>query len=252
MGITKPKIVFHEHIPVLTVDVFTKIILRQADAYVAVLQSMCKWAKEVIHLHATRVFYLPNTINPPKRIIPQRNAGFKIIMVGNIWHFKNQLFAVDLIKNLPPEFTLDIYGVINSQSYYDLLINKIKTNNLQERVTIIQGVTDVYSILGNYNIAIHTSENETGPLVLLEYMYASLPFITYKTGDVVSVVQSILPESVINSFDIGTWVNAIQSLAGNNELRTLVRLRMKTIIKQQYSEENYFNELKGIYTLLLN
>ena len=88
-GIVKPKTVFHEHIPVLRVDSFTKFIMRKADAYLAVLQSMCSWAKEAVHLNATRVFYLPNTINSPIRIIPQLSAGNKIIMVGNIWHFKS-------------------------------------------------------------------------------------------------------------------------------------------------------------------
>ncbi len=251
-GIVKPKTVFHEHIPVLKMDFFTKIILRSADAYLAVLQSMCNWAKEVVHLKATRVFYLPNTINPPIRIIPQQPAGNKIIMVGNVWHFKNQLFAIDLIKALPDEFTLDIYGAINNEGYHTQLLKKINEFKLSERIRIIQGVSDVYSVLGKYNLAIHTSQNETGPLVLLEYMYAGLPFLSYKTGDVVSNIRKKIPESILDSFDIEEWSNTVQALSKDDNVRLNIRKKMRSIIKEQYSEASYFKQLDGIYQVILN
>ncbi len=251
-GILKPKTIFHEHIPVLKMDAFTKVILRNADAYLAVLQSMCSWAKEVVHLKATRVFYLPNTINSPIRIIPQQPAGNKIIMVGNVWHFKNQLFAIDLIKALPDEYTLDIYGAINNESYHLQLINKINESKLSERIKIIQGVSDVYSILGKYNLAIHTSQNETGPLVLLEYMHAGLPFITYKTGDVVANIQKLIPECIKDTFEVDIWTRAIQTISKDDNARLNIRQKMRSIIKHQYSEDSYFKQLDGIYQVILN
>lgn len=251
-GILKPKTVFHEHIPVLRIDAFTKMILRSVDAYLAVLQSMCSWVKEVVHLKATRVFYLPNTINSPKRIIPQQSAGTKIIMVGNIWHFKNQLFALDVINALPEDYTLDIYGAVNNEGYHLQLLKKINALKLSDRVKIIQGVSEVYSVLGKYNLAIHTSQKETGPLVLLEYMHAGLPFISYKTGDVISNIQQNIPEGVMESFDIQKWSYAIQLLSTNEEVRISMRQKMRTIIKEQYSEDSYFKALDGIYQVILN
>ena len=89
-------------------------------------------------------------------------------------------------------------------------------------------------------------------MVLLEYMHAGLPFISYKTGDVVANIQHKIPESVVGNFNIEEWVKAIQLLSYNEELRLSLRKKMRTIIKQQYSEDSYYKQLDGIYQVILN
>lgn len=251
-SIHRPKLVFHEHVPVLSVDFFTKLMMQRTAAYVAVLQSMCSWAKETMKVAASRVFYLPNTITPPAINIEQQPAGYKIIMVGNCWHFKNQLFAIDLINSLPQNYTLEIYGAVNDVSYHEQILKKIESYDLQQRVKMVQGVSNIYEVLGNYNFAIHTSPSETGPLVLLEYMYAGLPFLSYKTGDVVDNITAQLPEVVLDTFNIENWKNAIVNIMMNDAVRQQIRTKMKAIIHNQYSEANFYTQLSGIYQSVLN
>ena len=246
-GIHKPKVVFHEHIPILSVNYYTKFCLQKSDAYIAVLQSMTQWAKDSLQLKPTKVFYLPNTINTPKENIARQAVGYKIIMVGNIWHFKNQLFAVDLINALPEAYTLDIYGSKNDKDYYGKLMDKINESGLQKRVKIIEGVSDIYAVLGDYNFAIHTSPHETGPLVLLEYMNAGLPFLTYKTGDVAANILEKMPEAIVDSFDISSWKNAIDQFMLDANRRLMIRAKMDLIIEEKYAEKIYFQQLNQIY-----
>ncbi len=251
-GIKKPKIVFHEHIPILKVDYFTRFCLKKSNAYLAVLKSMCLWAEKTLHLPSSHIFYLPNIVCAPIGNINQQLSGCKIMMTGNIWHFKNQLFAVDLINELPESYTLDIYGRINDKNYYQKMIAKIEKDKLQHRIKIIQSVNNIYEVTGKYNFAIHTSPDETGPLVLIEYMYAGLPFLAYKTGDVIENVIDELPEVVMNSFDIENWKNSISHVMNNDKCRSHIRQKMKAIVAQKFSEDKYFQQLNHIYQSILN
>ena len=251
-GIKKPKVVFHEHVPVLNLDFFTKMCLQKADAYIAVIKSMCVWAEKTVRLRTSKVFYLPNTVNSPMFDITPAGVGKKIVMVGNFWDFKNQLFALELIKSLPADFTLDMYGSINSKEYYNQLQESISSNGLQNRVRLIEGMSDIYSITVNYNFAIHTSPHETGPLVLLEYMHAGLPFLTYKTGDVVDNIQHDLAESILESFDLNEWKARIEAIMMNEEARLNLQNKMKYIVTKDYTEDSYWEKLNGIYKVILN
>jgi len=118
--------------------------LRKADAYVAVLKTMCTWAIQKQGLPANKVFYLPNIVSQPSVPVTYSSSNKKkIIMVGNLWKFKNQLFAIELLKALAADYTLDIYGMVNDKEYYNSVVELISTYNLQARVKIIQGVNNI-------------------------------------------------------------------------------------------------------------
>jgi glycosyltransferase involved in cell wall biosynthesis len=251
MGIHKPKIVFHEHVPVLSIDVFTRLMFHRIDAYIAVLKSMCAWANER-KVSANKIYYLPNIASPPAAPVKYSSArSKKIMMAGNIWSFKNQTFAVDLLKHLDEDYTLDIYGGINDRKYYDTLTNLITEHNLHSRVNIIQGINDIYSIIGNYDFAIHTSTQETGPLVLLEYMHAELPFLTYATGDVVSYIAPRLPEFIMHTFSVHDWAERINNIMTNEDTLNNARHAMRCIINERCSSDAYYTTLSNVYEATL-
>jgi glycosyltransferase involved in cell wall biosynthesis len=250
-GLFRPKIVFHEHVPVLSIDVFTKFLFTQVDAYIAVLQSMCEWAKQQ-NVAASKVYYLPNIVTAPSIPITYSSSDKKrIIMVGNIWKFKNQVFAIELLKVLPNNYTLDIYGIVNDEQYYEEIKDAIVNDNLTTRVKIIHGVNNIYSVIGNYDFAIHTSTHETGPLVLLEYMQAQLPFLAYKTGDVALSIASELPDFIINTFSVNDWATRIETVMNNKDGLNNARQIMKCIIEKKYSKENYTKQLLDIYKAVI-
>jgi glycosyltransferase involved in cell wall biosynthesis len=250
-GIFKPKIVFHEHVPVLKIDAFTKLLFHKIDAYIAVLESMSDWAKErKIATH--KVYYLPNIVTAPSQPIQHSySINKRIIMVGNIWKFKNQVFAIELMKGLSHNYTLDIYGMINDKQYHETLKTLIAGHNLNQRVRIIEGVSNIFPVLGNYDFAIHTSTHETGPLVLLEYMHAQLPFLTFRTGDVTSQISSELPEFIMDTFSINDWVGRIETVMANEDKLTLAKKTMTCIVDRKYSKESYSNKLLTIYSDVL-
>jgi glycosyltransferase involved in cell wall biosynthesis len=250
VNIAKPKIFFHEHVPSYSIDAFTKFLFSKVDAYVAVQNDMRKWAvtnKMVTNQHA---FYLANTVDAPKNPIQYKNNQYKILMVGNYRPQKNHLFAVSLLAKLPNQYTIDIYGMIDDEVYYNNLQNHIHTLGLTSRVALVQGISNLYEQMGNYSFALHTSIAETGPLVLVEYLYAGLPFITYNTGDVVTIIEKQLPNFIVHSFNEAEWLKAIEQLQQKMPEHNFNNV-MSEIVQENFSEANYFIQLLHIYNKIM-
>jgi glycosyltransferase involved in cell wall biosynthesis len=170
-------------------------------------------------------------------------------MVGNYRPQKNQLFAVSVLAKLPEEYTIDIYGMIDDKLYYESLQNHIQTLQLEHRVNLVKGVSNIYEKISEYGLALHTSLAET-LLVLVEYLYAQIPFITYETGDVVSVIKNQLPNFIVPTFDEQDWLIAIEKMQQLNNFEETKSL-MTTIINQHFSEEAYYTQLLNIYQQLV-
>ena len=252
VGIGPAKIVFQEHIPVLRLDPFTRWAFKKLDAYIAVLKTMCDWVIKDRLVAEAKVFYLPNVVS--KSLVPSE-TGFtkkKMVMVGNFMKLKNQFFAVELLKHLGQDYSLDIYGMVHHEDYYEELKDFIKQQNLETRVQLVQGVTNIYTVLGQYEFAIHTSTQETGPLVLLEYMHAGLPFLTYSTGDVALNLASEMPELVMDTFNWADWKNRIETVMIDNSRRSDLQQRMLAFIDNRYTEEKYGETLQEIYKAVVN
>jgi len=250
VGISKPKIFFHEHVPSYAIDKFTKFLFSKVNAYVAVQDDMRKWAVEKGMVKNSNAFYLANTVVAPTVKKEVNSNSHKIIMVGNYRPQKNQLFAVSVLAKLPEEYTIDIYGMIDDKLYYERLQNHIQTLQLEHRVNLVKGVSNIYEKISEYGLALHTSLAETGPLVLVEYLYAQIPFITYETGDVVSVIKNQLPNFIVPTFDEQDWLNAIEKMQQINNFEETKSL-MTTIINQHFSEEAYYTQLLNIYQQLV-
>ena len=252
-GIFYPKVVFHEHVPGYTkLDLFTRILLKKLDGYIAVLQNICDWAIDQNLLRPSKVFYLPNIVAQPETpIVFNQNDHCKILMVGNFRKVKNHLFAIQLVEHLGNGTTLDLYGMIEDQAYYDELVYYIQNNKLTGKVNIIIGVNNLYDVIGKYDFALHTATLETGPLVLLEYMQAGLPFLTYNTGDVANNISKLLPEFVMHAFKQQTWLTSITTILKNEPTRNAIKIKMKQVVEEIYTEEKYWQRLSNVYKTVL-
>ena len=252
-GIHHPKLVFHEHVPDYTrLDLFTRKLFTRLDGYIAVLQNICDWVIGQKTIEAHKVFYLPNIVAPPVKAIEFiQNTNHKILMIGNFRRVKNHLFAIQLVEQLGNGITLDLYGMIEDAAYYNELVDYIQSNHLSTTVKIVSGVNNVYDVMGKYDLAIHTASNETGPLVLLEYMQAGLPFVTYNTGDVATHISNSLPEVVVQSFEMEQWITTINNMLLNKQVRESIKIKMKQVVEEIYTEEKYWERLLNVYKKVL-
>ena len=234
----KYKLLIHDHGAVVqTIPSRLKGIFRP-KYYIGVNKAQVIWAKTHLGVSEDKTFLLENTIIPVAPASGINSVANKAMMIANIRRVKNIEFAIRLFQAIG--WQLDIYGNIAEQEYYYELMQLINNN---PRIRIISGVTDFSGIYGQYNLAIHSAPAETGPLVLLQYLSAGLPFIAYKTGSAADRIADFLPAMLMNDFEPENWQQQINLILND----TMLPQKMRELFQQEFSPEKYIGQCLEIY-----
>jgi len=232
------KLILHDHAAVTTdVPVRLKGLFRPRY-YIGVNKEQTEWAANLIGIDRKNIFLLENTVAVKINETPVQRDTKKAIMIANIRRVKNIGFAIDLCKRMGWE--LDIYGNIIEPDYYEELI-ALAGNDSGCR--IISGVTEFTGIYSRYSLAIHCSPKETGPLVLIEYLAAGLPFIAFKTGSAAGAIAKYIPQLFMNDFVIGNWARRIPEILNDTGLPA----KMQVLYKENFNPDNYIGKCLEIY-----
>ncbi len=233
------KIILHDHFGDVDINDNVPIKLRmyKPDAYIGVSTSLREWAVEKWGLDGNTAFVLRNTVRPVSYMAAPGSSP-DVCLVANFRKTKNIEFAVSLFKQL--RWPLTIYGQKNDPRYYEY-ISEMAAG--ADNINIITGKNSFNEILPGHNLAIHTAVSESGPLVLLEYMSAGIPFLAYNTGEIAKTVQAGLPDMFMDNFDEKHWLDRIRKIAaGEDRADTL-----KHIFEEQFSTEKYISDCLEIY-----
>lgn len=233
------KIIFHDHFG--NIDVDRKVPMRlkyffKPSYYVGVSQTLVDWAKE--HLKPVNAYLLANVVPPAEPISLKRDDRIRVLMIANIRRTKNIEFAIELCRSAGWELT--IYGNRSDPGYWRSVASMIDRN---PSIQIVEGVIDFSKLFSAYNFAIHTAVSETGPLVLMEYMSAGLPFLAYNTGEVARTTAHDLAEHYIDSFDKQAWMERIHAIRNNRE----VSPKLISVFNKYFSGEQYAKKCLEIY-----
>lgn len=243
------KLIVHDHFGDFAIDTNPTFRLKgpfKPRYYIGVNRSLTDWAERDLKISKDSIFLLENTI------IPQHNNSNKYqgdwIMISNIRQTKNLLFSISLAEKMKRK--LVIFGNHDGSSYADEVL---KYASDSEFVTIVQGETDIQKYLNNFQLGIHASISETGPLVLLEYLAHGLPFISFDTGEVVNQIKHILPDFVASTFNYEEWITKINSIEQELNLnKEDLHTRLRNIFNEKFSTEAYLRKCLQIYQSVLS
>lgn len=230
-------VILHDHAAVVNPVPMRLRGIFKPSIYIGVNDELRRWAIEKIGINDKRAFLLENCITG--KDYPDHLAkNGRAIIIGNIRKVKNIEFAIAFCwqRGVP----LDIYGSILDEGYYKTLLTLAENN---DDVRIITGVTDFTGLLPAYTFAIHCSHNETGPLVLLEYLAAGLPFIAFQTGNIAEKIAHRLPQLFLRDFNPATWVHALDTILADK----LLPDKMKEVFGEINNPERYFHQCREIY-----
>lgn len=235
----KTKIILHDHssdkdkVP-LFLDNFLK-----PTYYIGVSEDSVKWCFNKLKVKKN-VFLLHNIVIRKKYNRNPSRSG--LVYVSNIKPVKNQLFAIELAKYLDEDLT--IVGRIQDNNYFNEVQNKILSLGIQDKVFFIHNDDNPQKRINNFNFGLMTSISESGPLVLIEYLAQSLPFVSYNTGEVSTILSNKIPESFVNSFDLALWKSKIDSLSEN-------KIDFENLYDSYFSPNNYSKKCIAIYKQIL-
>ncbi len=232
------KLMLHDHATVTTdIPVRLKGIFKPRY-YIGVNKEQTTWAENTLGIDKQNIFLLENTAMPEIKHSTIKSDGKKAMIVANIRQVKNIEFAIELCRYTG--WQLDIYGNVIEQDYYNKLLTLAGNDG---SIRIITGITDFSRLYQEYNLAIHCSPKETGPLVLIEYLAAGLPFIAHKTGSAAETIAAELPQLFMQNFEPSQWEQRIREIITNTQLPH----KMRELYKKKFNPEDYINRCLEIY-----
>lgn len=120
------------------------------------------------------------------------------ILVSNIRMSKDIILllrALGKIKHY--NWTFAIVGGFQDPVYLEKCLSLMKELKLEERVFFFNSRLDVVDIIKHADFGALSSKSESGPLVLIEYLAAGLPFVSTRVGLIGRYLESLgIPEFV--------------------------------------------------------
>lgn len=236
------KLILHDHFGSVDINNNVPFLMNnflKPKFYIGVSNELLIWAREKLKI--SNVFLLDNTVI--KKNFKLNKERKSIVHVSNIDPIKNQLFSIKLIEKT--SYNLVIYGKIKDIDYYNNLKNYILSNNLENRVSFIHNENNIQKELSKYKLGLMTSVSESGPLILIEYLAQSLPFLAHRTGQVANLLKNDLP-FFMDDLDIDKWLDKIPSVL-DYDTRYLTNYYNKF-----FSPTDYLNKCINIYERIEN
>lgn len=241
-------IIFQDHNGIINVNKKTPLFFNsilKPEYYIGVSDVLVQWGLSKLKINKSSCFLLENII--VRDIIYDlsiKTKKYDIILVSNIKKNKNQLFGIQLAKRLNKSMLL--IGKIQDDKYNALLHDSIKKED--KIIQFDYSINDVQRVLNEAEIGLHTSLNEAGPLVLIEYLAQGLPFLSYETGEVAKILKPHFPEFFIDNFEIEQWEERINLLLSRKPKIE----KMNEVFEIHFGKQQYFNKLKQIYQCIKN
>ncbi len=213
------------------------------DFYIGVCQKLESWAVNKWLIKPSKCNVLVNL--PSKFAEFQNHSQFQrvnrqgIVILGNIKPVKNQKFGMELAGILNKKLTL--IGQNQDEKYFGELMEVPRDFEFD----IVCDVTNPNLVLGNFEIGLCPSLSESGPLVVLDYLRAGIPFLAYITGGIGEVASVYFPEYFIDNHRVDDWLEKIRMILTNYAVVDEVKLREMFV--DHFSEEAYCTKLLEIY-----
>lgn len=236
------KIILHDHFGSIAIDKSIPLFMNnllKPKFYIGVSNDLIKWAEEKLQISET--YLLENII--VKKNYPSKKQINTIVHVSNISPIKNQLFSIKLIEKT--NFNLVIYGKVKDTNYYNSLKSYLSLNNLEDRVSFVHNEKNIQEVLGRYKLGLMTSVSESGPLVLIEYLAQSLPFVAHNTGEVANMISDELP-FFLDDFNLEKWLEKITQVLNDDSIN------LTDFYYKFFSPSSYTNKCLEIYKRIEN
>lgn len=247
----KKKVFYHEHHGYRAKTRATPLEkkLFSSTNFIAVSESLKQWAIKEAGVNQSNVFVLPNIVlkeNVP--VVEKQKENISLVIVSNFVPVKNLEFAIELFQELykqSEKFFLTIIGAAATEAYYQKILSLINEKGLKRNITIVNDCINVQRLLPQFDLAIHVSKSESGPLVLVEYIAQSLPFVTYKTGEAAEQVQKDMPMFIMQNFDVAEWALQINRVLQTDQKK--LKDELEAIFIKNYSAEAYYEKCISVY-----
>ena len=159
----------------------------------------------------------------------------KIIIVGRLAIEKGINQFLNILKNLPENYTLTIAG---DGPLRNEIIKKIEYLQLNQRVKLLGVVPDINSIIAKHDLMVLPSKTEGFPNVVLEALAIGLPVVAFRVSGIQTLLNPGFNGFIVDPEDVKNFekytIEALNRKWNHNAIKADVNLRfgVEKIVKQ--------------------
>jgi len=245
--IARKCLIFHDHFNQFPTSPFQRFYFRTLlyrHVYIGVDQLGIIWAETYLKLRKSNIFNLPNVILQVECKVEQKENT--ILLVSNIKPEKNIEFVVPFATRMlkgNSELKIDIVGAVSDQLYFEEIKKTLTLYDFANRIQFITDVSAIQPMLGRYQLGLHFSKRESGPLVLLEYLSQNLPFVSFYTGDISKKLEVDLPKFFLHDFNVDHWCDRVNNLLN----RSISYPDLPAVFKKHNNVDAYLSSCLKVY-----
>ncbi len=179
--VSSPKVMTPHHIFVVDRGKVMNSLQMRIGKAVDRIIAVSEWEKEEminVGYSASKIVVIPNGVEDMAFDLPKANGSHDyLLFIGRISPEKNQLFAVECMKEVNAK--LFLAGEIRDRAYFEMVMRRVNELGLQDRVKYLGVVNDQqkYSLMDGSLAVILTSKVEAEGIVVKEAMVRRVPVI---------------------------------------------------------------------------
>ncbi|MBX2825688.1 MAG: glycosyltransferase [Gammaproteobacteria bacterium] len=201
---------------------------------------------------------IPNAVNPPpslgaedrkklrQELFPDFN-GLIIMTVGRLHEQKGYDRLLQALSQLTEDYRCIIVG---DGELRDMLTSLSCDLGLQAKVSFLGIRQDIGPLLSASDLYVSSSLWEGLPVATLEAMYARLPIVATRVGDVGIILENDAGV-LVEPDDVDALAGALDELLGSAEKRAGYGDRAFNKVDADYNAGRWMQRLKSIYQTLL-
>ncbi len=224
--------------------------LNGGNNFIAISQNALDYAKRVIpksdglkHLNNAidyAAFYSPVKVINTKKII-------RLVNVGSFQKKKNQVFLVEVLKKLLERGVNCELTFLGKGTEMKRVEQRAEELGVKDQIIFKGNVTNVYSVLAESDIYVHSAYYEPFGLVLLEAMAAGLPVVCLNGGGNADIIENGTNGFMLEGATPTQYAQRIEELVRNQELYNAIATAGQHTAKQ-YGIKKYCDKLIALYS----
>lgn len=264
--------VFHDHYGRLHLDRRANIAMRSAlctgvDEYLGVDSRLCEWARTSAGLPPERVHLARSGVDLSRfaGVVPVdlreefglHGVELVLVMVANYRQQKDHPTVFRALASLPTDLrariaVVTIGSTTSEPGFFDRCWAMATELGVSENIRVAGARSDALQLLAGADAGLLASKNETGPLVVLEYMGSALPFIVTDTGEVTRAVRGLPIGYTPAPRDPTELADAMAALLDlSPDERSAMGRRGRAVAEDLFDQQGVTRQIEAIYHQLL-